>query len=92
MKLFVGEFQWTELHRCALYYDACDALNVGDATIEDPVGGGTAVCSRAALTVFYGQAVAMQARIERVTSIHASHGNAAATAFDILVNTPDGVM
>lgn len=68
------------------------ALYADDATVEDPVGGDTVVRGHNAITAFYDCAVALGARIERLLSMRASHGNAAAMAFDVLVNTPDGVM
>ncbi|MCK0508142.1 nuclear transport factor 2 family protein [Aromatoleum anaerobium] len=66
------------------------ALYADDATIEDPVGGGMVVRGRDAITAFYDKAVAMRAHIELVAPIRASHGNAAAMAFDVLADTPDG--
>ena len=80
--------------------DIIDALAAGDAarivahyaedaTVEDPVGS-EPVRGRAAITAFYQHAVAAGARIELVTPIRASHGRAAAMAFNVRVNTPQG--
>lgn len=82
--------------------DIIDALAAGDvkrivghyaedATVEDPVGT-EPVRGRTAITEFYERAVAMGARIELVTPIRASHGLAAAMAFNVRVNTPQGEM
>ena len=66
-------------------------LYAEDATVEDPVGT-EPVRGRAAIAEFYGRAVEMGARIELVTPIRASHGLAAAMAFNVRVNTPQGEM
>lgn len=82
--------------------DIIDGLDAGDvkrivrhyaedATVEDPVGS-EPVCGRAAIAEFYDRAVAARARIELVTPIRASHGLAAAMAFNVRVDTPQGEM
>ena len=79
-----------------------DALAAGDAarivelyaehaTVEDPVGT-EPLRGRVAIAELYDRAVAMGARIELVTPIRASHGLAAAMAFNVRVNTPQGEM
>lgn len=59
------------------------ALFADDARIEDPVGGGKIVQGRAAVDEFYRGAVDKVDRLELAAPIRASHGNAAAMAFDI---------
>lgn len=82
--------------------DIIDGLDAGDvkrivrhyaedATVEDPVGS-EPVRGRAAIAGFYDRAVAARARIELVTPIRASHGLAAAMAFNVRVDTPQGEM
>ncbi|HQZ03176.1 MAG TPA: nuclear transport factor 2 family protein [Thauera sp.] len=82
--------------------DIIDGLNAGDAerilrhyaedaTVEDPVGS-EPVRGRTAIAEFYQRAVAIRARIELVTPIRASHGLAAAMAFNVRVDTPQGEM
>jgi steroid Delta-isomerase len=59
---------------CGLYAD--------DATVEDPVG--TPVKSgKAAIREFYKFAMTTGARLSLAAPIRASHGNAAAMAFDV---------
>ena len=62
---------------------ALAALFADDARIEDPVGGPKIVEGRAAVDEFYRGAVQAVERLELVAPIRASHGNAAAMAFDI---------
>lgn len=59
------------------------ALFADDAQIEDPVGGGKIVKGRAAIDEFYRGAVEVVDRLELAAPIRASHGTAAAMAFDI---------
>ena len=66
-------------------------LYAEDATVEDPVGT-EPLRGRAAIAELYDRAVAMGARIELVTPIRASHGLAAAMAFNVRINTPQGEM
>lgn len=66
-------------------------LYAEDATVEDPVGT-EPLRGRVAIAELYDRAVAMGARIELVTPIRASHGLAAAMAFNVRVNTPQGEM
>lgn len=63
------------------------ALFADDARIEDPVGGSVIVEGRAAVDDFYSGAVEMVDRLELVAPIRASHGSAAAMAFDILMHS-----
>ena len=62
---------------------AVAALFADDARIEDPVGGTKIVEGRDAVDEFYRGAVEAVDRLELVAPIRASHGNAAAMAFDI---------
>ncbi len=66
-------------------------LYAEDATVEDPVGT-EPLRGRAAIAELYDRAVAAGARIELVTPIRASHGLAAAMAFNVRINTPQGEM
>lgn len=59
------------------------ALFADDARIEDPVGGTKIVEGRASINDFYRGAVEAVDRLELVAPIRASHGSAAAMAFDI---------
>lgn len=59
------------------------ALFADGARIEDPVGGGKIVEGRAAIDEFYRVAVTLVDRLELAAPIRASHGRAAAMAFDI---------
>ena len=67
------------------------ALYAHDATVEDPVGT-EPVCGRAAIAEFYARAVALGVRIELVSPVRGSHGLAAAMAFDVVADRPDGQM
>ncbi len=64
-------------------HDAVAALFADDARIEDPVGGTEIVEGRDAVDEFYRGAVEAVERLELAAPIRASHGNAAAMAFDI---------
>ena len=66
-------------------------LYAEDATVEDPVGT-EPLRGRVAIAELYERAVEMGARIELVTPIRASHGLAAAMAFNVRINTPQGEM
>ena len=68
------------------------ALYADDATVEDPVGGGTVVRGRSAITAFYDEAILRGVHLERLLPIRTSHGNSAAMALDVFVNTADGRM
>ncbi len=65
---------------------ALAALFADDARIEDPVGGARIVAGREAIDAFYAGAVGVVERLELVAPIRASHGAAAAMAFDIHLN------
>ena len=67
------------------------ALYADDATVEDPVGT-EPVRGRAAIAEFYARAVALGVRIELVTPVRASHGLAAAMAFDVVVDRLESEM
>ena len=66
-------------------------LYAEDATVEDPVGT-EPLRGRVAIAELYDRAVAAGARIELVTPIRASHGLAAAMAFNVRINAPQGEM
>lgn len=60
-------------------------LYAEDATVEDPVG--TPLKSgKAAIRDFYKYAMTTGARLSLAAPIRASHGNAAAMAFDVKLN------
>jgi steroid Delta-isomerase len=59
------------------------ALFADDAQIEDPVGGPRMVRGRAEIDAFYSRAVGVVERLVLAAPIRASHGSAAAMAFDI---------
>jgi steroid Delta-isomerase len=64
-------------------------LYADDATVEDPVGSPLKT-GKAAIAEFYKMAVATGARLELAAPIRASHGNAAAMAFNVRLNMPEG--
>jgi len=75
-----------------------DALNRNDAdavlalyndhpTVEDPVGSPPLV-GREAVEAFYRKVASLPLRLELAAPIRASHGTAAAMAFDVLVGVP----
>lgn len=64
-------------------------LYADDATVEDPVGSPPKV-GKAAIAAFYKMAVASGARLKLAAPIRGSHGNAAAMAFDVQLNMPEG--
>ena len=65
------------------------ALYANDATVEDPVG--SAVKSgRKEIEAFYDMALQTGAKLSLVAPIRASHGNAAAMAFNVELNMPEG--
>ncbi|MES0874628.1 steroid Delta-isomerase [Sinimarinibacterium thermocellulolyticum] len=64
-------------------------LYADDATVEDPVGSPPKTGKRA-IAEFYQMAVATGARLELAAPIRASHGKAAAMAFDVRLNMPQG--
>lgn len=65
----------------ALYWD--------DATVEDPYGTPPHQ-GKAAITDFYRTAMANGATLQLCAPIRASHGDAAAMAFDAVVKLPQG--
>jgi steroid delta-isomerase len=69
--------------------DAVIALYADDATVEDPVGTEPKV-GKARIAEFYNMAIATGARLSLAAPIRASHGNAAAMAFDVLLDMPQG--
>ncbi|MFA5938048.1 MAG: nuclear transport factor 2 family protein [Sinimarinibacterium sp.] len=64
-------------------------LYTDDATVEDPVGSPLKK-GKAEIAAFYKMAIATGARLELAAPIRASHGNAAAMAFDVRLNMPEG--
>ena len=64
-------------------------LFADDATVEDPVGS-PLKRGKAEIAAFYKMAVATGARLELAAPIRASHGNAAAMAFNVRLNMPEG--
>lgn len=59
-------------------------LYADDASVEDPVGSPVKT-GKAAITAFYKMAMQHGAKLELAAPIRASHGNAAAMAFDVNV-------
>ena len=70
-------------------YEGIAGLYAEDATVEDPVGSAPKK-GRAEIAAFYKMAVATGARLALAAPIRASHGNAAAMAFDVQLNMPEG--
>jgi steroid delta-isomerase len=68
---------------------AISDLFADDATVEDPVGGPT-IKGRDAITGFYRYSMSTSPRLKLAAPIRASHGNAAAMAFDVELNMPQG--
>lgn len=68
---------------------AIAALYAEDATVEDPVGS-PVKRGREAIAAFYRMAVASGARLKLAAPIRGSHGDAAAMAFDVQLNMPEG--
>jgi steroid delta-isomerase len=64
-------------------------LYADDATVEDPVGSPLKT-GKQAIADFYKMAVATGAKLALSAPIRASHGNAAAMAFDVKLNMPQG--
>lgn len=76
------------------HFNASDAqaisgLFADDATVEDPVGT-PPIGGRDAIAAFYLKSIATGARLKLAAPIRASHGNAAAMAFDVELNMPQG--
>jgi steroid Delta-isomerase len=65
-------------------------LYADDATVEDPVGTPLKK-GKAEIATFYKFAVSTGAKLELAAPIRASHGNAAAMAFNVLLNMPAGM-
>ena len=63
------------------------ALYADDATVEDPVGS-PLKNGKAEIAAFYKMAVQTGAKLALAAPIRASHGNAAAMAFDVQLNMP----
>lgn len=68
---------------------AIAALYAEDATVEDPVGS-PVKRGREAIAAFYRMAVSTGARLKLAAPIRGSHGDAAAMAFDVQLNMPEG--
>jgi len=64
-------------------------LFADDATVEDPYGT-PAKNGREQIFEFYKGAMATGAKLTLSAPIRGSHGNAAAMAFDAVINTPQG--
>lgn len=64
-------------------------LFADDASVEDPVGGPLR-SGKAEIAAFYKMAVATGAKLELAAPIRASHGAAAAMAFNVRLNMPEG--
>jgi len=69
--------------------DALVALFADDATVEDPYGTPAKV-GREQVSEFYKGAMATGAKLTLSAPIRGSHGDAAAMAFDAVINTPQG--
>lgn len=65
------------------------ALFADDATVEDPVGS-PLKRGKAEIRRFYEFSIATGARLKLAAPIRGSHGNAAAMAFDVELNMPEG--
>lgn len=68
---------------------AIAALYADDATVEDPVGAPLR-SGKAEITKFYEMSIATGAKLKLAAPIRGSHGNAAAMAFDVELNMPEG--
>lgn len=71
---------------------ALASLFADNARIEDPVGGPNIVEGQEAIAEFYRGAVEVVERVELAAPIRASHGQSAAMAFDIHIQTADQTM
>ena len=69
--------------------DAIASLYTDDATVEDPVGSPLKT-GKAQIAEFYKMAVATGAKLALAAPIRGSHANAAAMAFDVQLNMPEG--
>lgn len=69
--------------------EAIAALYAEDATVEDPVGS-EPKRGRAAILEFYRMAVQTGAQLSLAAPIRASHADAAAMAFDVNLQMPEG--
>ncbi len=65
------------------------ALYAEDATIEDPVGS-PVISGRQAITAFYETALQTGARLRLSAPIRTSHSDAAAMAFEVALELPQG--
>lgn len=65
------------------------ALYAEDATVEDPVGT-TPMQGREAIAKFYAMGIATGAKLKLAAPIRGSHGTAAAMAFDVELQMPQG--
>ncbi len=78
MQAYVDAFERADL-------DALVNLYTDDATVEDPVGSDPKV-GRAQIAEFYKTALETGAKLKLSAPVRASHGNAAAMAFDVHLN------
>ena len=65
------------------------ALYAEESTVEDPVGSPLKV-GKPAVRAFYQMAMKSGAKLRLAAPIRASHGSAAAMAFDVVLNMPQG--
>lgn len=68
---------------------AIAGLYADDATVEDPVGSPLKE-GKDAIAAFYKMAVSTGAKLKLAAPIRGSHGNAAAMAFEVQLNMPEG--
>lgn len=68
---------------------AIAALYADDATVEDPVGS-PLKHGKTEIRKFYELSIATGAKLKLAAPIRGSHGNAAAMAFDVELNMPEG--
>ncbi len=68
---------------------AIAGLYADDATVEDPVGSPLKE-GKEAIAAFYKMAVSTGAKLKLAAPIRGSHGNAAAMAFEVQLNMPEG--
>jgi len=82
MQAYIDEFNAQNLTNLVdLYAD--------DATVEDPVGS-PVKSGHKEIEAFYDMGLKTGAKLSLVAPIRASHGNAAAMAFNVELNMPEG--
>lgn len=70
-------------------HEGVAALYADDAVLEDPVGR-PPIQGRDKILAFYKAAMANGAQLKLAAPVRGSHGNGAAMAFDVLLDTPQG--